>query len=54
MKTYKKIIRIICTVFEIVAAVSLGAMVVVVSIHIIMRYFFHNAPGWAKKWRGSL
>ncbi|MDR3170369.1 MAG: TRAP transporter small permease [Treponema sp.] len=49
MKTYKKIIRMICTVFEIVAAVSLGAMVVVVSIHIIMRYFFHNAPGWGEE-----
>jgi TRAP-type C4-dicarboxylate transport system permease small subunit len=24
-------------------------MVIVVSIHIVMRYFFHNAPGWGEE-----
>jgi len=49
LSIYKKIVNAICFVFEIIAALSLGAMVVVVSIHIIMRYFFHNAPGWGEE-----
>jgi TRAP-type C4-dicarboxylate transport system permease small subunit len=49
LNIYKKIVNAICFVFEIIAALSLGAMVVVVSIHIIMRYFFHNAPGWGEE-----
>jgi TRAP-type C4-dicarboxylate transport system permease small subunit len=49
VKVYKKIVRLICTIFEIIAACSLGAMVVVVSWQVIMRYFFHNAPGWTEE-----
>lgn len=35
--------------FEIIAALSLVAMLVVVVINIIMRYFFNNAPGWGEE-----
>lgn len=49
MNTYKKIVNFICTVFEIIAAVSLGAMLVVVTIQIVLRYFFNNAPGWSEE-----
>jgi TRAP-type C4-dicarboxylate transport system permease small subunit len=49
LTAYKKIVNLICFVFEIIAALSLGAMVVVVSIHIVMRYFFNNAPGWGEE-----
>ncbi|GHU08284.1 C4-dicarboxylate ABC transporter permease [Betaproteobacteria bacterium] len=49
MKWYKEIVKRICLFFEILAALSLAAMVVVVSIHIVMRYFFHNAPGWGEE-----
>jgi TRAP-type C4-dicarboxylate transport system permease small subunit len=48
-KVYKKIIRSICFFFEIIAALSLVGMLVVVIIHITMRYFFHNAPGWGEE-----
>ena len=43
---YKKFVLIICKIFEIIAALSLVGMLVVVMINVIMRYFFHNAPGW--------
>jgi len=46
---YKKIIHGICFFFEIIAALSLVAMLVVVIINVIMRYFFHNAPGWGEE-----
>ena len=46
---YKKGVRIICTFFEIVAALSLVGMLVTVLIHVTMRYFFHNAPGWGEE-----
>ena len=46
---YKKIVLGICKFFEIVAALSLVAMLVVVLINIIMRYFFQRAPGWGEE-----
>jgi len=46
---YKKIVRGICFFFEIIAALSLVAMLIVVLINVIMRYFFHNAPGWGEE-----
>lgn len=49
MEIYRKIVRGICKFFEIIAALSLVAMLVVVMINIIMRYFFHNAPGWGEE-----
>jgi TRAP-type C4-dicarboxylate transport system permease small subunit len=49
METYKKIINRVCAVFEIIAALSLAAMLVVVTIQVVMRYFFNNAPGWSEE-----
>jgi TRAP-type C4-dicarboxylate transport system permease small subunit len=49
LNTYKKIVNGICLVFEIFAALSLAAMVVVVSIQVVMRYFFNNTPGWTEE-----
>jgi TRAP-type C4-dicarboxylate transport system permease small subunit len=46
---YKKIINLICAVFEIIAGLSLGAMLVVVVIQVVMRYFFSNTPGWTEE-----
>jgi TRAP-type C4-dicarboxylate transport system permease small subunit len=46
---YKKLVNGICAVFEIIAAISLGAMVVVVSIQVVMRYVFANTPGWSEE-----
>lgn len=46
---YKKFVRGICKFFEIVAALSLVAMLVVVIINVIMRYFFKSAPGWGEE-----
>ena len=46
---YRKIVRGICKFFEIIAALSLVAMLVVVMINVIMRYFFNNAPGWGEE-----
>ena len=46
---YKKCVRFICLIFEIIAALSLVGMLVVVLIHVTMRYFFHNAPGWGEE-----
>jgi len=46
---YRKIVNGICKFFEILAALSLVAMLVVVMINVIMRYFFHNAPGWGEE-----
>ena len=46
---YKKIIRGICFFFEAVAAASLVGMFVTVFYNVIMRYFFHNSPGWAEE-----
>ena len=49
MNTYKKVVNAICAVFEIIAALSLAAMLVVVTIQVVMRYFFNNAPGWSEE-----
>ncbi|MDR3284165.1 MAG: TRAP transporter small permease subunit, partial [Treponema sp.] len=49
MNIYKRIINTLCTVFEILAAVSLGAMVAVVTWQVVMRYFFNKAPGWTEE-----
>ena len=49
MKSYKKISNGICGIFEVIAALSLGAMVVVVSIQVVMRYVFANTPGWSEE-----
>jgi len=46
---YKKIVRGICKFFEIIAALSLVAMLAVVLLNVIMRYFFNNAPGWGEE-----
>ena len=46
---YKKIVLAICSVFEVIAAISLVGMLVTVLIHVIMRYFFHAAPGWGEE-----
>jgi TRAP-type C4-dicarboxylate transport system permease small subunit len=46
---YKKIVTLICAVFEIIAALSLGAMLVVVTVQVVLRYFFNNAPGWSEE-----
>jgi TRAP-type C4-dicarboxylate transport system permease small subunit len=48
-EVYKKIIRSVCFFFEVIAALSLVGMLVVVLIHVTMRYFFHNAPGWGEE-----
>jgi TRAP-type C4-dicarboxylate transport system permease small subunit len=39
----------ICFLFEIIGAISLGAMLVVVAIQVVLRYFFNNAPGWSEE-----
>ena len=49
MNLYKRIINSIIVFFEIIAALSLVAMLVVVIINVIMRYFFNNAPGWGEE-----
>jgi TRAP-type C4-dicarboxylate transport system permease small subunit len=49
VERYKKIVGAICLVFEIFAAVSLGAMVVIVAGNVISRYFFNVTPGWTEE-----
>ena len=49
MHTYKKAVNAVCAVFEIIAALSLAAMLIVVTIQVVMRYFFNNAPGWSEE-----
>jgi len=49
LNLYKKIVRGISKFFEIIAALSLVAMLVIVMINVIMRYFFSNAPGWGEE-----
>jgi len=46
---YKRIILGICFVLEVIAAISLIGMFLVVFYNVIMRYFFHNSPGWAEE-----
>ncbi|GHV40638.1 TRAP transporter permease [Synergistales bacterium] len=49
MRIYKKILGVISTLFEIIAAVFLCAMVLVIFYHVIMRYFFSLAPRWSEE-----
>ena len=49
MNLYKKVIKYIVGFFEVIAALSLVAMLVVVLINVIMRYFFQSAPGWGEE-----
>jgi TRAP-type C4-dicarboxylate transport system permease small subunit len=49
LNLYKKIVNGICAVFEVIAALSLAAMLVVVTIQVVLRYFFNNAPGWSEE-----
>ncbi|MDR0562297.1 MAG: TRAP transporter small permease [Spirochaetaceae bacterium] len=49
MSLYKKVINAVCSAFEIVAGLSLAAMLVVVVIQVVMRYFFSNTPGWTEE-----
>ncbi|MCL1993065.1 MAG: TRAP transporter small permease [Spirochaetes bacterium] len=46
---YRMLIRGICKFFEIVAAISLVAMMFIVLYNVVMRYFFANSPGWAEE-----
>ena len=49
VEVYRKLVRGICFFFEIIAALSLVAMLAVVVINVVMRYFFNNAPGWGEE-----
>lgn len=46
---YKKIVNTLCLVFEIIAAFSLGIMVLVVAGNVISRYIFNVTPGWTEE-----
>ena len=46
---YKKIVLRICKSFEVIAVLSIVAMLLIVLYNIIMRYFFANAPRWAEE-----
>jgi len=46
---YRKIVRGICKFLEVIAALSLVAMMFIVMYNIIMRYFFSASPGWAEE-----
>jgi TRAP-type C4-dicarboxylate transport system permease small subunit len=49
MKVYKKIVRGITNIFEVLAALCLFAMLVTVSIQVVSRYVFSNSPGWTEE-----
>ena len=49
ISVYKKIVCGICKFMEILAAVSLVAMLLIVLYNIIMRYCFANSPRWAEE-----
>ena len=49
MNIYKKIVNFIVNIFEVIAALSLVAMLVVVLLNVILRYFFNSAPGWGEE-----
>ena len=49
MNTYKKIVNTLCLIFEIIAAASLGLMLIVVAGNVITRYFFDFTPGWTEE-----
>jgi len=49
LNLYKKIINKICSVFEYMAVFCIAAMLVVVMIQVVGRYFFQNTPGWSEE-----
>jgi TRAP-type C4-dicarboxylate transport system permease small subunit len=49
MAVYRKLVRGICKFLEVIAALSLVAMLFIVLYNIIMRYFFANSPRWAEE-----
>jgi TRAP-type C4-dicarboxylate transport system permease small subunit len=49
VERYRKIVNTICFGFEIFAAVSLGAMVLIVAGTVVSRYFFSVTPGWSEE-----
>ena len=49
MKIYKKAIDTLCKGLEIVAATMLATMVLIIFYHVIMRYFFNQAPSWSEE-----
>ena len=49
VSVYRIIIRGICKFLEIIAALSLVAMMFIVMYNIVMRYFFSASPGWAEE-----
>ena len=49
MNVYKKIVNTLCLIFEIIAVVSLGFMVIVVAGNVISRYCFNYTPGWTEE-----
>jgi TRAP-type C4-dicarboxylate transport system permease small subunit len=46
---YRKIVRGLCFVFEVIACLSLVGMMITVLYHVTMRYVFSNAPGWGEE-----
>ena len=46
---YKKGVLFMCSICEVIAALSLVGMLVTVLIHVTMRYFFAPAPGWGEE-----
>jgi len=49
LKYYKKIVNGICHVFESIAVFCIAAMLVVVMIQVVGRYFFKSTPGWTEE-----
>ena len=49
MKLYKKIIDGISKALEAIAAIMLVSMVTIIFYHVVMRYFFNQAPRWSEE-----
>jgi len=49
LNLYKKIINAICAVFEFIAAVFIGVVVIIMSYQTVMRYLFNDTPRWAEE-----
>ena len=49
MNIYKKVVNWICAVFESIAVICIAAMLVVVMIQVVGRYFFRVTPGWTEE-----
>lgn len=49
MKLYKKIIDDVSKVLEAIAAIMLVSMVTIIFYHVVMRYFFNQAPRWSEE-----